>query len=230
MRLKSSLIACAAVIAALTSAGGAQAAAFVNGGFDSGFSGWTLSDPMAINTVMESVHFMAPPNDTVADRIYSPRDGWAFAQLTANGAETEVLLSQSFDLTSLQRLSGRVAFLANDYIDVNGDLFNPPGSYNDRGFVRITGDLVTTLYFRDVATVGGYGFTDWDSFGINLGPGSYTLEIGVVNNTDDFNSSRLLADAIRVGSIPEPASWAMMILGFFGLGAMVRRRRSVLAA
>lgn len=34
---------------------------------------------------------------------------------------------------------------------------------------------------------------------------------------------------IGVGGVPEPATWAMMILGFFGLGAAVRRRR-VLAA
>jgi hypothetical protein len=185
---------------------------------------------MAINTVMDSVHFQGPPNDSVVDRTYTPQDGWAFAQLTANLQDTEVLLSQSFELTTLQRLSGRVAFLANDYIDVNGDIYNPPGSYNDRGFVRITGDVVSTLYFRDIATVGNYGSTDWDSFTINLGPGSYTLELGVVNVTDDFNSSRLLADAIRVGAIPEPASWAMMILGFFGLGAVLRRRQGALAA
>ncbi len=31
-------------------------------------------------------------------------------------------------------------------------------------------------------------------------------------------------------AIPEPSSWAMMISGFFGLGAVLRRRRSVLAA
>jgi hypothetical protein len=32
-----------------------------------------------------------------------------------------------------------------------------------------------------------------------------------------------------VGTVPEPASWAMMIIGFFGLGAMLRRRRQASA-
>lgn len=32
------------------------------------------------------------------------------------------------------------------------------------------------------------------------------------------------------GSVPEPASWAMMLVGFGGLGAMVRRRRAVALA
>jgi hypothetical protein len=33
-----------------------------------------------------------------------------------------------------------------------------------------------------------------------------------------------------IGGVPEPASWAMMIGGFFGLGAMLRRRQIALAA
>jgi hypothetical protein len=31
------------------------------------------------------------------------------------------------------------------------------------------------------------------------------------------------------GGVPEPASWAMMLVGFGGLGAMMRRRRAALA-
>ena len=38
------------------------------------------------------------------------------------------------------------------------------------------------------------------------------------------------ADAIRVGAIPEPASWAMMLAGFGLVGASMRRRKPVSAA
>lgn len=34
-----------------------------------------------------------------------------------------------------------------------------------------------------------------------------------------------LTDTTSTGAIPEPATWAMMILGFFGAGSMVRRRQ-----
>jgi hypothetical protein len=34
---------------------------------------------------------------------------------------------------------------------------------------------------------------------------------------------------IGVAAVPEPATWAMLILGFFGLGAVLRRRRAVAA-
>jgi hypothetical protein len=34
-------------------------------------------------------------------------------------------------------------------------------------------------------------------------------------------------DNLAVGGVPEPATWAMMITGFAGMGAMIRRRRSI---
>ena len=39
-----------------------------------------------------------------------------------------------------------------------------------------------------------------------------------------------LLDGVSLTTVPEPASWAMMILGFFGLGAALRRRRVAVAA
>ena len=34
---------------------------------------------------------------------------------------------------------------------------------------------------------------------------------------------------IQSGAVPEPATWAMMLVGFGGIGALLRRRRNVLA-
>ncbi len=39
-----------------------------------------------------------------------------------------------------------------------------------------------------------------------------------------------LLDGVSLTTVPEPASWAMMILGFFGLGAALRRRRVAVTA
>jgi hypothetical protein len=36
--------------------------------------------------------------------------------------------------------------------------------------------------------------------------------------------------AFRIDAVPEPATWAMMIIGFGGVGAVMRRRRSALVA
>jgi hypothetical protein len=35
----------------------------------------------------------------------------------------------------------------------------------------------------------------------------------------------ILLDAVSVSAVPEPATWAMMILGFFGIGFMAYRRK-----
>jgi hypothetical protein len=37
-------------------------------------------------------------------------------------------------------------------------------------------------------------------------------------------------DNLAIAGVPEPASWAMMLVGFGGLGALLRRRRGVAAA
>jgi hypothetical protein len=33
-----------------------------------------------------------------------------------------------------------------------------------------------------------------------------------------------------VSAVPEPATWAMLIIGFFGLGSAIRSKRARLAA
>lgn len=49
--------------------------------------------------------------------------------------------------------------------------------------------------------------------------------VSVVDNgyyaLNDFTFTQITA-----GGVPEPATWAMMLLGFFGLGVLARRRRS----
>jgi hypothetical protein len=44
----------------------------------------------------------------------------------------------------------------------------------------------------------------------------------------DFNSTdpSFEVDNFAGAAVPEPASWALMIMGFGGLGAMIRRRRT----
>lgn len=51
------------------------------------------------------------------------------------------------------------------------------------------------------------------------GPFSDTLADRVWSGTVDYTT----------GGVPEPASWAMMIVGMFGLGSVVRRRRPAVA-
>lgn len=49
-----------------------------------------------------------------------------------------------------------------------------------------------------------------------------------VSDTPITFSSQVYPD--RGGAVPEPASWALMLTGFGGMGALLRRRRAHLAA
>jgi hypothetical protein len=52
---------------------------------------------------------------------------------------------------------------------------------------------------------------------------NFTIGINGVNTTYDFEA------ASAVAAVPEPSTWAMMVLGFVGLGFMAHRRRNQFA-
>lgn len=59
-----------------------------------------------------------------------------------------------------------------------------------------------------------------------------TYDHGATWTTDTRNGLALVLEAepgLPAAAVPEPSTWALMILGFAGAGAMVRRRRAVLA-
>ncbi|UUR07368.1 DVUA0089 family protein [Sphingomonas glaciei] len=83
-----------------------------------------------------------------------------------------------------------------------------------------------------------------------LGPGSYTVALSAFSNfangpnlsngfendgSFDGRSSAYAFDilgvnsAVQVGAVPEPGTWALMLVGFGAIGASLRRRRRVIA-
>lgn len=77
------------------------------------------------------------------------------------------------------------------------------------------------------------GATRTFTFYYGLGDSSVADQLKAAGATDVMmvaNESGSLAGGLGVAmAVPEPATWAMMILGFFGLGSMVRRRKAALA-
>jgi hypothetical protein len=71
-------------------------------------------------------------------------------------------------------------------------------------------------------TIGGYA---WNLFSTApTGPGNYTLD---GTNPNSYNPS-VTGDLVvtTIAGVPEASTWAMMILGFFGVGFMAYRRKS----
>ena len=49
--------------------------------------------------------------------------------------------------------------------------------------------------------------------------------IKIVSNSPIFQVKQNSIDLASVGGVPEPATWAMMLLGFGGIGMALRRSR-----
>lgn len=211
--MKYAFLACAASLALALSAAPATAA-LLNGSFESGdLSSWTLTGPGSVVTT-----------STASDgTVYSAVEGSYFAQLNGSSANVYTTLNQAFSLASAGTISGFANYLAFDY-----------APYADDAFVSIIDNLSSTvIFYADVHSVGNYGDTGWTAFNASLNAGSYTLSAGVRNTGDGSNSPRLLLDNVSLDSpttaVPEPTTWALMIAGFGGAGAMLRRRRTTAA-
>jgi hypothetical protein len=77
------------------------------------------------------------------------------------------------------------------------------------GFGRVTWDAPQT-----------YSFGNGGAFRVALQDTNFAIGGPVTNVAGQF---RLLSES--VSAVPEPATWAMMLLGFGGVGVAVRRRR-----
>jgi PEP-CTERM motif len=167
------------------------------------------------------------------DTALAPTDGTQFALLTGGGDDAYETLTQTFTLTKASTIGFDAAFLAFD------ETSDGLGS-DDDGFVSIglDGAVGPKLFTSDVDTVGDFGNTPWTHVHILLGPGVYTIEAAVRNVGDDNHGgytpgfdSQLAVDNFTVTPVPEPQSWALLIAGFGGVGALVRsRRRGALSA
>jgi hypothetical protein len=84
----------------------------------------------------------------------------------------------------------------------------------------------------------GCGYTGWIRSDYTVADaGDYILRLGVTNALDHAYDSGLAYAGANIGGVviptssgaPEAATWAMMLMGFFGLGAMLRGRKPVAA-
>jgi hypothetical protein len=60
--------------------------------------------------------------------------------------------------------------------------------------------------------------------GLNVGPGSFTLTVQGTPGTQNGSFGGTLAFA-AASAVPEPSTWAMMLIGFGAVGYSMRRRK-----
>ena len=144
------------------------------------------------------------PTPTAADSVDPRNDG--FYQY-----------SETFDLTAAQAAG---ASFTGQFAADNGILW-----------IKVNNTAI--LGSDDGPSLGG--FSSWTDFAANSSvfqAGENTVTFDVDNFAQDGGNPsglRVEFQSSTVGGVPEPATWALMIGGFGGMGAMLRRRRRTAA-
>ena len=136
--------------------------------------------------------------------------GWvASSPNTATLSGTASITGHVSNLTSFTWL-----FKAEDY-----------APYNDYAYYSTPGSGSTLL--SNVLTVGDYGSSGTNVFNF-LTPYTGSITFGVSNDLDQALNSRLTVSNLigTTGAVPEPATWALMILGFGAVAGAMRQRRA----
>lgn len=84
--------------------------------------------------------------------------------------------------------------------------------------------LLDDVSLLTVAGAQGGGDTNWVFYTVNFSTGGGTLSFAANGTSDSLGG--YLDDVGLEGAIPEPSTWAMMLIGFGVVGASMRRRPS----
>ncbi len=195
-------------ISLLAVAAAPASASVVNGDFESGFSGWTVT-PANGNVLVLSGADYQPCCGTVGSPAQLNNHFASFG--AGNVGIAGVTLEQTFGT-----VSGQTYTFSFDYGALGG------GSQQLQ-FEIITGGTVQTLTAfannnlnNTFQTLTGT-FTASSSTTIRFG------DLGGLANTQANNVDFVL-DNVSITAVPEPSTWAMMIMGFAGVGFMTYRR------
>ncbi|HEY7900827.1 MAG TPA: PEPxxWA-CTERM sorting domain-containing protein, partial [Caulobacteraceae bacterium] len=119
--------------------------------------------------------------------------------------------------------------------------YGNPASFSGAGFELVSGDFTAAWNDGLSILVQGYNgasLIDTTTFVVNTsGPTletfdwtgltsvTFTSSGGTHNPNLDGNGEHFALDNLSV-AVPEPATWALLLVGFAGLGAVARRRRA----
>jgi hypothetical protein len=150
------------------------------------------------------------------------------SSISVNAQVTAVLDGSDYDVTGI---TGTVQYGGNTFA-ITG-LYTVPGT--PPGLSEVSGTGFDWFFDNVIHTDGGL---QWDSSGIVFSAGGFLYNL--FSDVFDTNNALLTSDSSlkpfagfedtlgegAITAVPEPSTWAMMILGFFATGLVAYRRKS----
>lgn len=217
-KLKMALAACAASLAIAPAAGAAELV--TNGDFEAGNTGFTSDYTyMVANFYDPAVYGVDndPQDGHGSFASFGDHTSGTGLMMVVNGSETpDSIFWGQASLSIIQNTDYTFSFWMASVYPENPAVIAP----------TVNGLALTPLANAPGATgVWTQHIYTWNSGDAT----SATFEL--VNNNLNYHGNDFALDDISFsGAVPEPTTWALMIMGFGGAGAMLRRRRVLAAA
>ncbi len=213
-------------VAVLSAAGAHASDLIVNGGFETGaFSPWTETDQAGgsgsffVQQYGQGTPLNGFPTPTQAT-------GGIFFASTDQGGPGSHTISQDFSATGVGTYTLSFDAYVTDQsgqapVGVGLDYHTIPNQHSE---VNLNGVQV----YYGAFTPGWQTYTF--DVSANVVAGLNTLSFSEVDNQLFYNQGVDNVSLTGAGGVPEPATWAMMLVGFAAAGATLRRRSRVLSA
>lgn len=205
------------VSAVILSSSAASAAIIANGSFEDGggsFSSWTVNtggDPQYPQVVIAYGQASSYPTGVFGEIVPAPPGGGQYGAYFVS------------DIYS-QSISQSIALNTGTAYTVSYDIYAPANGTSNPFDALLQSDTDGNLSPVFTAKTLGAGWVNYSAaFVASAGPYSFNLNYTPLGVTGaDF-----VVDNIGItANVPEPATWAMMIMGFMGIGFLAYRRRA----
>jgi hypothetical protein len=176
-------------------------------------------------------------NATVFNFSYAFEDGGQPAGTIAGsftGTGTIALVTGISNITA--ELNGGPAFALNNWSFTPiplGTNCGAPGCFTPGGAVASSEPSLNNFVFSNATTQAGlaasnyfYIIQPWNNGGSNTIAAQYAVGGDPNSYIDLYNGQYVPANWSLTAAVPEPATWAMMILGFMGVGFLAYRRKN----
>ena len=218
------LVAVACTAAALPSNAEAAVVSF-NFGSHTGNLGTTETYSVSGLTVTAS-GFSSPNHTTDLYGKSAGGDEVGLGLANDPSGDNEIYYGMGFVQLNVSNLVGKVdpnqVFFGTNST-TNGETWAVYGSNSSGSYS--TSNLVASGSTEGSHLLSGFGAYEYYDF-VSTGPAPTFNRSTWRYNTDGGN---FLISNLSVAAVPEPATWAMMLMGFFGMGSLLRSRRKALA-